>query len=75
MSACACSCAWISLSLCLCVCLHAPPLSPRPPPPPIACGSAYVLAQGGEVKWSSREAEIGDGFDVDEVVAAVQALS
>lgn len=38
-------------------------------------GGAYVVAQGGEVKWSSREAEIGDGFDVDEVVAAVQALS
>ena len=40
----------------------------------LLCGSAYVLAQGGEVQWSFREAEIGDGFDVDEVVAAVHAL-
>jgi len=38
-------------------------------------GSAYVVARGGDVQWSSREAEIGDGFDVDELVAAVQALS
>lgn len=38
-------------------------------------GGAYVVAQGGDVKWSSREKEIGDGFDVDEVVAVVQALS
>jgi len=37
-------------------------------------GGAYVVAQGGEVQWSFREAEIGDGFDVDEVVAAVHAL-
>jgi hypothetical protein len=33
-----------------------------------------VVAQGGEVRWSFREEEIGDGFDVDEVVAAVHAL-
>ena len=48
---------------------------PRPPPPPTVCASAYVVAQGGDVKWSSREKEIGDGFDVDEVVAVVQGLS
>mmetsp|Transcript_4231 Transcript_4231/g.9464 ORF Transcript_4231/g.9464 Transcript_4231/m.9464 type:complete len:92 (+) Transcript_4231:171-446(+) len=38
-------------------------------------GGAYVVARGGDVQWSSREAEIGDGFDVDELVAALQALS
>lgn len=38
-------------------------------------GRAYVVARGGEVRWSFREAEVGDSFDVDEVVAAVQALN
>ena len=68
-------CMCMRLRLPLCVCLHAQPPSPRPPPPPTVCASAYVVAQGGDVQWSSREKEIGDGFDVDEVVAVVQALS
>ena len=58
------------------------------PPPPVTVtrrlryrrhrpvrGRAYVVARGGEVRWSFREAEVGDSFDVDEVVAAVQALN
>ena len=54
---------------------HPTAVSPPPPPPPPVRDSAYVVARGGDVQWSSREAEIGDGFDVDELVAVVQALS
>mmetsp|Transcript_17713 Transcript_17713/g.29554 ORF Transcript_17713/g.29554 Transcript_17713/m.29554 type:complete len:92 (+) Transcript_17713:480-755(+) len=37
-------------------------------------GGLYVINKGGGVAWSHREAEIGDAFDVDDVLQAVTAL-